>query len=112
MNEKEWQAYVNRLAVGGHPIPKNMINDYNNWVCRSTVGRALYWMDDVEGAMAVLATVLPEEPNMEDATERGMSDVEHKVLCLRDVADIVWTLAKNDEAALAYLEVAYYLSRA
>lgn len=62
--------------------------------------------------MRVLATVLDVEPDMDDAPEMGLSEAEHKVLCLRDVADIVWKLARNEEAALTYLAQAYELSRA
>ena len=33
-------------------------------------------------------------------------------MCLRDIAEIVWKLAKSEEAALTYLKEAYDLSRA
>ena len=49
---------------------------------------------------------------MEDAPEMGLSEAEHKVLCLRDIAEIVWKLARNEDAALNYLDQAYALSRA
>ena len=42
----------------------------------------------------------------------GLSEAEHKVLCLRDIAEIVWKLARNEDAALNYLDQAYALSRA
>lgn len=112
MNEQEWLACVNHVAGGEYPVPRGMISNYNDWRCRSTVGRALYWMDEVEASMRVLATVLEVEPNMEDAPEMGLSEAEHKVLCLRDVAEIVWKLAKSEDAALNYLAQAYELCRA
>ena len=112
MNEQEWQACVNHVAGGEYPVPRGMISNYNDWRCRSTVGRALYWMDEVEAAMHVLATILDVEPDMEDAPEMGLSEAEHKVLCLRDIAEIVWKLAHNEDAALNYLDQAYALSRA
>lgn len=112
MNEQEWLACVNHVAGGEYPIPRGMISNYDDWRCRSTVGRALYWMDEIEASMRVLATVLDVEPDMDDAPEMGLSEAEHKVLCLRDVADIVWKLARNEEAALTYLAQAYELSRA
>ena len=112
MNEQEWQACVNHVAGGEYPVPRGMISNYNDWRCRSTVGRALYWMDEVEASIQVLATVLDVEPDMEDAPEMGLSEAEHKVLCLRDVAEIVWNQARNEEVALNYLGQAYELSRA
>ena len=112
MNEQEWQACVNHVAGGEYPVPRGMISNYNDWRCRSTVGRALYWMGEVEAAMHVLATILDVEPDMEDAPEMGLSEAEHKVLCLRDIAEIVWKLAHNEDAALNYLDQAYALSRA
>ena len=112
MNEQEWQACVNHVAGGEYPVPRGMISNYNDWRCRSTVGRALYWMGEVEAAMHVLATILDVEPDMEDAPEMGLSEAEHKVLCLRDIAEIVWKLARNEDAALNYLDQAYALSRA
>lgn len=112
MNEQEWLACVNHVASGEYPIPRGMISNYDDWRCRSTVGRALYWMDEVEAAMRVLATVLEVEPDLDDAPEMGLSEAEHKVLCLRDVAEIVWKLARKEDAALTYLEQAYELSRA
>ena len=62
--------------------------------------------------MRVLSTVVNVEPNMDDDPEYGLSEAEHKVLCLRDIAEIVWKLAKSEEAALTYLKEAYNLSRA
>lgn len=112
MDQQEWMGYVSRLANGEYPVPVGMIQDYNDWRCRSIVGRALYWMGDTESAMRVLSTVVNVEPNMDDDPEYGLSEAEHKVLCLRDIAEIVWKLAKSEEAALTYLKEAYDLSRA
>ena len=101
MDQQEWMGYVSRLANGEYPVPVGMIQDYNDWRCRSIVGRALYWMGDTESAMRVLSTVVN---NMDDDPEYGLSEAEHKVLCLRDIAEIVWKLAKSEEAALTYLK--------
>ena len=49
---------------------------------------------------------------MDDDPEYGLSEAEHKVLCLRDIAEIVWKLAKSEEAALTYLQQAYDIARA
>ena len=51
MDQQEWMGYVSRLANGEYPVPVGMIQDYNDWRCRSIVGRALYWMGDTESAM-------------------------------------------------------------
>lgn len=75
MTEQEWNEYVNFASGGEWPIPRGMISDYNNWLCRSIVGRALYFRDKVEEAMTVLATVVDVEPSMEKA-EKGMSEAE------------------------------------
>ena len=48
MDQQEWMGYVSRLANGEYPVPVGMIQDYNDWRCRSIVGRALYWMGDTE----------------------------------------------------------------
>ena len=61
-------------------------------------------LKDIEGAMAVLATVKDVQPDMNDAPEFGLSEVEHKVLCLRDIAEIVWTLTGIGDAPLVYLK--------
>ncbi|HIU64861.1 MAG TPA: hypothetical protein IAB06_07510 [Candidatus Avacidaminococcus intestinavium] len=108
MTEQEWNEYVNFASGGEWPIPRGMIGDYNNWLCRSIVGRALYFRDKVEEAMTVLATVVDVEPSMEPA-EKGMSEAEHKILCLRDIAKIVWGLTGNTEAALNYWDQAIAL---
>ena len=42
MDQQEWMGYVSRLANGEYPVPVGMIQDYNDWRCRSIVGRALY----------------------------------------------------------------------
>ena len=47
MNEQEWQACVNHVAGGEYPVPRGMISNYNDWRCRTTVGRALDWMAEV-----------------------------------------------------------------
>lgn len=111
MEKQEWQAYVQKVASCDYPIPPNLINDYNDWKCRSNVGRMLMILKDVEGAMAVLATVKDVEPDMEDAPEFGLSEAEHKVLCLRDIAQIVWQLTGTGDAPLFYLDEAYRLCR-
>ena len=105
MTEQEWNEYVDFASGGEWPIPRGMISDYNNWLCRSIVGRALYFRNKVEEAMTVLATVVDVEPSMEKA-EKGMSEAEHKILCLRDIAKIVWGLTRNSEAALNYWDQA------
>lgn len=111
MDQQEWMGYVSRLVSGEYPVPAGMIQDYNDWRCRSIVGRALYWMGDTESAMRVLSTVVDVEPDMNDEPEYGLSEAEHKVLCLRDIAEIVWKLAKSEEAALTYLKEAYDICR-
>ena len=77
MTEQEWNEYVNFASGGEWPIPRGMISDYNNWLCRSIVGRALYFRDKVEEAMTVLATVVDVEPSMEKV-EKGMSEQNTK----------------------------------
>lgn len=111
MEKQEWQGYVQKVASCDYPIPPNLINDYNDWKCRSNVGRMLMILKDVEGAMAVLATVKDVEPDMDDAPEFGLSEAEHKVLCLRDIAQIVWQLTGTGDAPLFYLDEAYRLCR-
>lgn len=110
MDKQEWKEYVHKVEVGG-PIPASMIDNYDDWRCRSIVGRVLYVLGDIEGAMTVLSTVVKIQPNEEDVPEVGMSEVEHKVLCLRDVAEIVWQLTQQDYAPLVYLGEAYHYCR-
>ena len=111
MDKQEWQGYVQKVASCDYPIPPNLINDYNDWKCRSNVGRMLMILKDVEGAMAVLATVKDVQPDMDDVPEFGLSEAEHKVLCLRDIAQIVWQLTGTGDAPLFYLNEAYKLCR-
>lgn len=111
MDPQEWNAYVQKIATCDYPIPAGMINNYEDWKHRSIVGRMLYILKDVEGAMAVLATVRDIVPNMDDAPEYGLSEVEHKVLCLRDIADIVFSLTGMGDAAIIYLKQADKLCR-
>ncbi len=111
MDDKEWNGYVNKIASGAWPIPINMIRDQNDWMCRSVVGRALLFKDDPEGAMTVLSTVLDVEPDMDDAPETGLSQAEHKTLCLRDLGEIIWKLTQNAEAALQYVDEGFKLAR-
>lgn len=108
MDAKEWNAYVDYASSGEWPIPRGFISDYDNWICRSVVGRALFFRDKVEEAMAVLATVVDVVPSMEKPAA-GMGEVEHKILCLRDLAKIVWGLSGNIEAALRFWDEAMEL---
>lgn len=103
MEANEWAGYVRKCATGAWPIPAAMMKDQDDWRCRSIVGRALYFKEYVEDAMTVLSTVLPVEPDLNDVPEAGLSEAEHKVLCLRDVADIVWKLVHSGEAAETYI---------
>ena len=112
MEKQEWQEYVRKVASCDYPIPLNLINDYDDWKCRSNVGRMLMILKDIEGAMAVLATVKDVQPDMTDAPEFGLSEAEHKVLCLRDIAEIIWQLTGTGDAPLVYLKEAYRLCRA
>ena len=60
----------------------------------------------------MLSTVKDVQPNMEDAPEYGLSEAEHKVLCLRDIAEIVWSLTGTAYGPLIYLQEADKLCRA
>ena len=111
MEKQEWQGYVQKVASCDYPIPLNLINDYDDWKCRSNVGRMLMILKDIEVAMAVLATVKDVQPDMEDAPEFGLSEAEHKVLCLRDIAEIIWRLTGTADAPIIYLNEAYRLCR-
>ncbi|MDO4177853.1 MAG: hypothetical protein Q4D21_01565 [Phascolarctobacterium sp.] len=111
MDPQEWNAYVQKIATCDYPIPAGMINNYNDWKHRSIVGRMLYLLKDVEGAMAVLATVRDVVPNMDDAPDYGLSEAEHKVLCLRDIANIVFSLTGMGDAAIVYLKQADKICR-
>ncbi len=111
MEEKDWENYVKKVTGGAFPVPGNMVSDVNDWTCRSTVGRVLFFLDDIEGAMDVLSTVLNEVPRVAPPPEYGMSEVEHMVLCLRDVAEIVWKLTQEDHAPVIYLTKAYKYCR-
>ena len=111
MDASEWKAYVNKIVTCDYPIPSNMISNYEDWHCRSIVGRMLLILKDIEGAMTVLATTRDVVPDMEDNPEYGLSDCEHKVLCLRDIAEIVWQLTGTADAPLVYLRQADKLCR-
>jgi tetratricopeptide (TPR) repeat protein len=105
ISKEEWNAYVNFASSGEWPIPKALIENYDDWLCRSAVGRALFFRKKIEEAMAVLSTTLDVEPSME-VPEKGMSEVEHKVLCLRDLAKIVWGLTGNPDATFRFWDEA------
>ena len=107
----EWPEIVKRLKSCEYPVPKAMIGDYDNWLCRSFAGRMLYALHDVETALMVLATTVDVQPDWGHVPENGFSEVEHKVLCLKDLAEIIWELARNGEAALRYLDEADRLCR-
>lgn len=111
MEKQEWLEYVHKVSSCDYPIPPNLINDYDDWKCRSNVGRMLLILKDIEGAMRVLSTVKDVQPDMDDVPEFGLSEAEHKVLCLRDIAEIVWKLTGTANASLIYLKEAYRLCR-
>lgn len=112
MEMQEWQGYVYKMLHCDYPIPPQLVSNYDDWKCRSVVGRMLLILKDVEGAMNVLATVKDIEPDMEDAPDFGLSEAEHKVLCLRDIAEIIWKLTGRLDAPLVYLKEADRLCRA
>lgn len=112
IDDKEWQGYVTKCTTGEWPVPAVFVSDKNNWVCRATVGRVLYFIKDTEGALTVLSTVVNDvHPDMEHHPDEGMCEAEHYVLCLRDIARIIWELTKNGEAALQYLDRAFSICR-
>lgn len=105
MSKEEWKAYVDFASSGEWPMPRALIDNYDDWICRSAVGRALFFRGKVEEAMAVLSTTLDVEPSME-VPAKGMSEVEHKVLCSRDLAKIVWGLTGNPDATFRFWDEA------
>lgn len=111
MEQAQWNEYVKKVATCQWPVPAGMISNMDDWRCRSIVGRMLLALDDIEGAMEVLSTVIKEKPDENNVPENGLSDVEHKVLCLRDVAEIIWKLTGTDHAPLVYLGSAYKYCR-
>ncbi len=107
MEAQDWKVYVNKVTGGAYPVPAGMVSDMENWLCRSTVGRVLFFLGDIEGAMDVLSTVLNVQPDEEaEPPAYGLSEVEHMVLCLRDTAEIIWQLTHTDYAPLIYLQKA------
>lgn len=108
---EEWRGYLHKIETCDYPLPSGIIGEYNDWRNRSIVGRMLFVLKDIEGAMRVLSTVRSIEPDPEDDPEYGMSEVEHKTLCLRDLGEIVWLLAGQADAALGYFDAAYAYCR-
>ena len=111
MDAKEWAGYVQKVTTGAWPVPVEMIRDQNNWLCRSTVGRALCFKGELEDAMIVLQTVLTVEPDLAEAPAEGLSQAEHKVLCLRDIGEIIYRLTGQAQPALPYFQQALDLAR-
>lgn len=111
MEIQEWKEYVQKVTTWDVPLPMGMVSNMDDWKCRSIVGRSLLMMKDVEGAMNVLATVREIEPNMDDAPEFGFSEAEHMVLCLRDLAEIIWMLTGTGDAPAFYLKRADKICR-
>ena len=111
MEDQEWANYVRKVATGAWPVPAGLIRNQNDWLCRSIVGRALYFKGELEEAMLVLSTVLEEEPDLQEVPVQGLSQSEHKVLCLRDLGEIIYQLTHNRAAALQYFEQARALSQ-
>lgn len=112
ISDKEWHDYVIKCTTGEWPVPSVFVSDKNNWICRAIVGRVLYFIKDTEGALTVLSTVVNDvTPDMEDHPNEGMCEAEHYVLCLRDIAQIIWELTKNGDAALQYLDRAFAVCR-
>lgn len=109
ITKNEWGEIVRLLAKNPLPVPEPLIGDFDNWLCRSYAGRALYASGDIENALMVLATVIDVEPNLNDKPQEGFSECEHKILCLMDLAEIIWSLAKNAEAAVRYIDDAINL---
>ena len=105
---KEWNEYVDFVSGGEWPVPRDFISNYDNWLCRSVVGRALYFRGKTEEAMTVLSTIVNVEPSMEKP-KSGMGEVEHKILCMRDLAKIVWKLVENLEASAKFWDEAVRL---
>ena len=112
ITEQEWKEYVTKCTTGEWPVPAVFVSDKNNWVCRAIVGRVLYFIKDVEGALTVLSTFVNDvEPDMEHHPDEGMCEAEHFVLSLRDIAQIIWELTKNGPAALQYIDKAFKICR-
>ena len=112
IDNQEWKTYVTKCTTGEWPVPPSFVSDKNNWMCRAIVGRVLYFTKDVEGALRVLSTIVNDvEPDLEDHPDQGMCEAEHFVLSLRDIADIIWKLTRNGDAAVQYLDRAFAICR-
>lgn len=109
LDKQEWLSYVSFCAGGEFPIPVGLISNYDDWLCRSIVGRMLLIREKPEAALRVLSTVMDVVPSRE-VPPQGLSEVEHKVLCLRDMARIIWAFTGNGEAALRYWDEAIELA--
>ena len=99
IDDQEWKAYVTKCTTGEWPVPPGFVSDKNNWLCRAIVGRVLYFIKDVEGALTVLSTFINDvEPDMDDHPDQGMCEAEHFVLSLRDISEIIWKYRFHTEA--------------
>ena len=112
IDNQEWKAYVTKCTTGEWPVPPSFVSDKDNWLCRAIVGRVLYFIKDVEGALTVLSTFINDvEPDLKDHPDQGMCEAEHFVLSLRDISEIIWKLTKNGDASLQYLDRAFKICR-
>ena len=112
IDDQEWKVYVTKCTTGEWPVPPGFVSDKNNWLCRAIVGRVLYFIKDVEGALTVLSTFINDvEPDLDDHPDQGMCEAEHFVLSLRDISEIIWKLTKNGDASLQYLDRAFKICR-
>lgn len=112
MDAQEYAYYVSKVTGGEFPVPSGMVADQDDWLCRSTLGRTLFFKKEYEDAMTVLATVKDVQPNMDDAPDQGMSEAEHKTLCLRDLGEIIFIMTKAPKVARKYIDEAYALATA
>ncbi len=112
IDDQEWKSYVAKCTTGEWPVPYSFVSDKNDWRCRAIVGRVLYFIKDVEGALAVLSTIVNDvEPDLNDHPDQGMCEAEHFVLSLRDISEIIWKLTRNGAAAVQYLDKAFKICR-
>lgn len=106
IEKAEWPEILAKLKKSSLLIPPSFINNYDDWRCRSFAGRALLAMEDYDSAIPVLASVLDVEPDLKDKPVEGFSQAEHKVLCLMKMAEVIWGMMQNGEAALHYVDEA------
>lgn len=109
LTQEEYQYWIEYVNKNYFPLPDITVKDMSNWRHRSVLARALARAREYGPAMELFQSIAAITVDSEEENWSGLSEVEDKAWCLKEMAVILWRTTGSRKEAVPYMEQARVL---